>query len=275
MSETSIKRVSIADVVVPERLREVDDAVVAALSKSIETNGLLNPITIRATPNAKGGKWALVAGAHRLRSVAILGEEEIDTIVVKADELGAQILEIEENLWRNDLTKLDRAVFVQTYRDLWERKNGKIQRGGDQTAKLALCPSDMLLEAVGEGFTETCAERLGISARSVERAQFIAQNIPPVFRRKITGTALADNQSALLKLAKLEPDARAKLPAAWDAVDGDVDALFETVAPAPKKPSKAQAEMNALVGAWVRASKATKRAFVKDYGDDITELLQS
>ncbi len=35
---------------------------------------------------------------------------------------------------------IDRALFVQTYRELWEKKYGEIQRGGDRKSKGQVAP---------------------------------------------------------------------------------------------------------------------------------------
>ncbi|MCR9122971.1 MAG: ParB/RepB/Spo0J family partition protein [Phyllobacteriaceae bacterium] len=262
MSE--IKQIKLTDIHVPERLRAVDDAHVAAISKSIELHGLLHPITVRFTPNGER-KYALVAGAHRLKAVAILGEEAIDAIVVKADALGAQIIEIEENLWRNDLSALDRATFVQTYRDLWEQKHGKIARGGDQRAKLALCPVDMLEEAIGEGFTTACAERLGISKRSVKRLSQIAGSLPADLKKRLSGTAIADNQSQLLALAKLPEDKRAIAARAVDDHGADFAKVMDVIAPKPRLNAQGKV-LSQLIAGWSKASPTTRRKFMEDAG---------
>lgn len=278
MSE--IKQISLADIHVPERLRSVDDAHVAAISKSIELHGLLHPITVRFTPNGER-KCALVAGAHRLKAVAILGEEAIDAIVIKADALGAQIIEIEENLWRNDLSALDRATFVQTYRDLWEQRHGKVAAGNpnwaklaqlskdeaetDQRANLALCPVDMLEEAIGEGFTTACAERLGISKRSVKRLSQIAGSLPADLKKRLSGTAIADNQSQLLALAKLPEDKRAIAARAIDDHGADFAKIMDVIAPKPRLNAQGKV-LSQLITGWSKASPATRRKFMEEAG---------
>ena len=162
---SSFKTLRLDDIHVPERLRDVDDDHALAIQTSIVQHGLLNPVTVRPTPNGKA-PYTLVAGAHRFRAMELLDEPAIDTIVVKADALGAVLLEIEDNLFRNDLSVMDRAVFVQTYRHTWEKKHGKITRGGDQTVKFTVCPVDVLAEEAARGFAQSCADRLGISKNS-------------------------------------------------------------------------------------------------------------
>jgi len=125
------RTIEIAEIVVPERIRPVDEEHAKVIAASIASEGLLNPITVRQTPNAKGGKYTLVAGAHRLRAVEMIGDDTIDAIIVKADKDAALLLEVAENLFRNELSVIDRALFVQTYRELWEAQHGEIKPGGD------------------------------------------------------------------------------------------------------------------------------------------------
>ncbi|GAA5098128.1 hypothetical protein GCM10023260_08310 [Bartonella acomydis] len=73
----------------------------------------------------------MIAGAHRLRAAELLGYGAIEAVVVQADKENAALLEVAENLFRNELSVIDRALFVQTYRELWEKKYGEIKVGGD------------------------------------------------------------------------------------------------------------------------------------------------
>ncbi len=148
---TEIKSIAIADIHVPPRLREVEEDHARAIQASIVEHGLLNPVTVRRTP-AKGKgmtPYTLVAGAHRLRAVELLGETEIDAVVVAADGDEAVLIEIVENLFRNDLSVMDRAQFVATYREVWERKYGEIKRGNPNWCNLHQLPKNNDLAGSG------------------------------------------------------------------------------------------------------------------------------
>jgi ParB family chromosome partitioning protein len=140
------RMIPLADIIVPERLRAVEEDHALAIQASIVEHGQINPITVRRTPPAtKPFKtFTLIAGAHRMRAMELLDLWEIEAVILDADRDEAQLLEISENLFRNELSALDRAVFVITYRDAWERKHGKIRRGGDQTLKLRESPLDQI-----------------------------------------------------------------------------------------------------------------------------------
>lgn len=269
------KLIPIKDIIVPERLREVDEDHALAIQASIVEHGLLNPITVRPTPAAKGGKFTLVAGAHRLRAVKLLDEREIEALIVAADQDEAILIEVEENLFRNDLSALDRAIFVQTYRDVWERKYGKIQRGGDRRPKGQVAPlvgnpvnlTELLAEEAARGFAAHTADKLGLSVDAIKRAQRIAQSLHPDLRAKLRSTPVADNQSALLKLAKLEPAKQKKAAVALDKT-GDLGEALRIVDHKTKadQPDPQAQIYSRLVDAWGRASDETKRQFLDHVG---------
>ncbi|CAN0654309.1 ParB/RepB/Spo0J family partition protein [Nitratireductor aquimarinus] len=254
------KLIPIAEINVPERLRAVEDDHARAIQASIAERGLLNPITVRATPAAKGGKYTLVAGAHRLRAVSLNGSSEIEAIVVVADKEEAVLIEVEENLFRNDLSALDRAIFVQTHREVWERKYGKIEPGRGNGAKLA-----QFLEGKPDAaFSDHVAEKLGLSKRAVYRSLSIAKNLHPDLRQSLRGTALAENQSTLLKLSKIEPANQRKAAIAFRETN-DLKQTLQLIGqqPAPKKVDPQEEIFARLVGTWERASAATKARFLK------------
>lgn len=270
---SKIETIAIADIHVPERLREVDEDHALAIQTSIVQHGLLNPITVRRTPNAKGGKFTLVAGAHRLRAIALNDEAEIEAIIVEADKLTAVLMEIEENLFRNDLSALDRAVFVQTYREVWEQKHGKIKRGGDQSANIALCPIEILEENAERGFAVYCAERLGVSKRTIFMAQEISSKVPRDLRRRLQGTSTADNQAALLKLAKLPPEKLANAARVFDAVEGDFDRMMQALGEPKPKQSAADKLRSRLIDTWGRIKPRDRVEFVREYRAEIEAAL--
>ncbi|WP_457587322.1 ParB N-terminal domain-containing protein [Ensifer canadensis] len=262
------KRITISEVAVPERLRAVEEEQALAIAQSMVEHGQINPITVRATPAAKGGKFTLVAGAHRLRACVLNGDVMIDAMIVEGDKAEAQLVEITENLFRNELSVIDRAVFVQTYRDVWEQKYGKIEPGRPgNRANLS-----QLFEAEGEagGFSQHVADRMGLSKRAVERLNKIAQNLHPKIRDRLRGTPHADNQSELLKIAKLGPTEQGKLASALK-ISGDLKSAWSALdagAPTeePTELERQRAIQAQLHSIWKKADQHTHRFFLLDLG---------
>ena len=260
------KTIAIASISVPDRLRAIEEDHALAIQASIVEHGLINPITVRHVPNQAKGKtpYVLVAGAHRLRAVELLDETEIEAMVIKADAEEAQLLEITENLFRNELSALDRAMFVMRYREIWERKHGKIDPKGGRP-KNSLNLTELIADEAARGFSIHVAERLGLSVSAIERATRIAQKLRPELRQSLRGTAAADNQSLLLKLAKIEPARQRKIARA--AADGmaiaEAVASTETLSPASATKTEQDALLDRLLSTWARSDETTRRAFLE------------
>ncbi|MCO5083357.1 MAG: ParB N-terminal domain-containing protein [Rhizobiaceae bacterium] len=261
----AFKTIPLADIRVPERLRAVEDDHALAIQASIVQHGLLNPITVRLLEG--GTAYALVAGAHRLRAIELLGEAEIDAVIVEADDDEAVMLEVSENLFRNELSALDRAVFVLSYREAWERKHGRVRRGNPNSAKLAELPEsplDQVQQEAATGFSKHVAEKLGLSPRAVERAQFLGQHLHPDLRRVLRGTAEAENQSLLEKLARLGEGMQLKVVADVKASVPLSYVLEHAMGrPAAVDPDR---DYTALVAAWERAGKKDRDRFLLAIG---------
>ncbi|MDL2401287.1 ParB N-terminal domain-containing protein [Rhizobium mayense] len=204
-------RAIIADIHIGERLRPIDQEYAEAIAASMAEMGQISPIMIRKTPAKNKGTtpYTLVAGGYRTTAAKLLGWTEIDAIVVAADQVDAQLLEISENLYRNELNALDRAIFVMKYRELWEEKHGKIKSGRPEKQG-----NDCPVFSSGRELSERVQERLGIGERTYKYVTQIGQKLDPTLRQAVRGTGAETDQSLLLKLAKLSRDEQVKVAAA-------------------------------------------------------------
>ncbi|WP_411035719.1 ParB N-terminal domain-containing protein [Shinella sp. BYT-45] len=204
-------RAKISEINVIDRARPIDEGHAQAIAASMAERGQINPITVRRTPNANRGKTplTLVAGGHRLRGAVINGWDELDAIIVSADAVEAQLVELSENLYRNELSALDRAIFVLKYRELWEEKHGKIDPKGGRPGKQGTeCP---VIFAPGRELSKQVRERLGFGETTYKKVTRIGQNLHPDLRALLRGTGAEDDQSLLLKLAKKGPSEQATI----------------------------------------------------------------
>ena len=85
--------------------REFDEAELAELQASLQSSGLLQPITVRP---AAGG-YELIAGERRLRAATRLGWAEIPAIIRDVDDRTLLTLALVENLQRADLNAVEEA----------------------------------------------------------------------------------------------------------------------------------------------------------------------
>ncbi|MGI6039463.1 MAG: ParB/RepB/Spo0J family partition protein [Eubacteriales bacterium] len=86
------------------------------LADSIETHGVLQPITVRRIDS---GSYQIIAGERRWRAARKAGLKEIPAIIIEADDLKATELAMVENLQREDLNPVEEAegyrVLMSTY----------------------------------------------------------------------------------------------------------------------------------------------------------------
>lgn len=198
----TLKSIPISQIFIGERARPIDDDHALAIAASMADRGLINPITVRPTPAANGGKtpYTLVTGGHRVRAAEFNKWDEIDAMVVSTDAVEAQLIEISENLFRNELSALDRGIFVVKFREIYEEKFGKIRRGGDRKSKVNDWP---LILAPGRELADRVQERLGIGKTTYKSATKIGLSISPALRAAVRGTDAENDQKLLLKLAKM------------------------------------------------------------------------
>lgn len=263
-----VRSISVSQIHVPPRLREVESEHASAIALSIEAHGLINPITVRYAPAKNKGStpYILVAGAHRLRACQSLGWSEIEAAIIDADQSQGQLVEITENLFRNELSALDRAVFVASYRDIWEEAHGTIKSGrpqkSDQDDPIS-SPIDAIAGQIGGTFSEHLAARMGVSVPSVKRLSKIAKSLTPAVRAIVRGTPAADNQSLLLSIAKRPPAEQQAIVSTMQASQLDLPAVLRQIKPAPAKADTQEATFSSLVAAWKKADEATRARFIE------------
>ena len=95
-------KVDIGSIDVGDRIIAPTQKRIGDMIKSLEKAGQIHPILIT---KGKGDRWKLVTGAARLAAAKKLGWHQIKANTVDVDNpLDLQLLEIEENLGRHDLT---------------------------------------------------------------------------------------------------------------------------------------------------------------------------
>lgn len=116
----------------PDRMRGLDEAKVRELAESIRKFGLLSPIgvCIRDNVEVEPGEFedlvhVLVYGNHRLEALKLLGETKVEVNLHRDDDPHVEMLEIIENLHRNDLTGDDRKKHVKRLAELIQDQRDK------------------------------------------------------------------------------------------------------------------------------------------------------
>ena len=106
--ETNIRDIPLDEIKMRFRLRTPKDLKVRELTESIRTIGLLSPITI-------DNQNYLVCGFHRLSAYKLLGFETIPAITKDYSLLYSELGEIEENLTRSPLSKIEIGKHIEEF----------------------------------------------------------------------------------------------------------------------------------------------------------------
>jgi len=84
---------------------------IESLAESLKTHDMLQPVVVRLM----GERFQLISGERRLRAARLAGWSEIPAIVREADDRTVAELAIVENLQRQDLNPLEKAISFQRY----------------------------------------------------------------------------------------------------------------------------------------------------------------
>ena len=186
------------------RLRPVDPDRVEALAASFSEIGQQQPVVVRPMTGGANG-LILVAGAHRVAAAKRLGWTEIAAIWLDLDEASARLVEIDENLIRNELSEIDRALSLTERKRIYEALYPQTAHGKAKKPKKMDEKGKVANLATFASFSKDAAQRTGLSDRTIRRAVELAGALSPDAIALIRGTQLADNQSQLKALASLEP----------------------------------------------------------------------
>jgi ParB-like chromosome segregation protein Spo0J len=170
--------------------RLVSEAQVADLMDSITRLGLLQPPVVSTAHR-------LVAGRHRLEAVKRLGWATVPVVVVELSDLQARLASVDENLVRNDLSRLERFEHVvhraELIAALGQRKRVGRPRKVDTVSGFPKTTDDL-------------AAASGLSGRTLQRASKIVAAIPECVREMLRATPLAESTTELMRLSRLSPD---------------------------------------------------------------------
>lgn len=149
-SEKSIITLSVNEVE-PNReqpRKEFDEKALSELSKSIEKNGVIQPILVRPVT---GGAYRIVAGERRWRAARMAGLTEVPVVIREMSDEDAAVFALIENLQREDLNPVEEAEgirslieeFGMTQEEAADRV-GKSRTAVTNTLRLLKLPANIL-----------------------------------------------------------------------------------------------------------------------------------
>lgn len=197
--------IPIDQVHVPEDyVRPHDEAAATLLMRQMESDGQKTPIAVyKSAARGDGKRFTLIYGARRLWAAQRLGWTAIDALLRTKDE--AASLAIVDNMAQSQLNALEAAEHFAAYRAWWETTFGAIEPGRRKKSGQDGRIGESLNFAAKSLFYKDIAEKFGISEREGRR-RYSIRHLGPTLREAVRHTAHADDQTRLIKLAKLQPE---------------------------------------------------------------------
>ncbi len=144
--------------------REFDDSKLKELSESIRMYGVLQPLTvcrneIELDNGAFRTEYELIAGERRLRASKLAGLKQVPVLIREGEDNDQEKLELAiiENLQREDLNAVDRALAFRQLADVFglshsqvAKKVGRSREYVSNTIRLLNLP-DYMLQSVKDG----------------------------------------------------------------------------------------------------------------------------
>ncbi len=159
--------------------REIDPQQIAELARSIEAEGLLQPIVVRS----KGRAFELIAGERRLRAFEHLKRRAIPARVIEASDASSAALALIENLQRENLNPIDEATgYASLLRDFDLTQEKAAERVGKGRATVANALRLLSLDAEIQGFLSrrllsTGHAKVLLGLESSEQRKLLARRI--------------------------------------------------------------------------------------------------
>ena len=174
-------------------MRQLDEDKVLELMSSYRESGQINPISLDK-------ELTLLAGHHRLEAARKLGWKTIDAKIFDADDLHKRLIEISENLIRNDLCYIGTAEHIVERENILTALGKRTKRGENRYTKTHDTES-----------TEDLAKKMGTSSK-MYRLQRQVGELRPEVRNSLRGTDYGKRSlNDLLHLAKQDDEVQKKV----------------------------------------------------------------
>ena len=160
--------------------QDFDEEELAALSDSIATHGVIQPLTVRELPN---GYYQIIAGERRWRAARMAGLSEIPAVIIEADDKKAMELALIENLQRQDLNPVEESLGYQSLmndygltQDETAQRVGKSRSAVANALRLLNLPTE-ILEKLRNGDLTPGHARAVLSLKDTKKQLEAAQKI--------------------------------------------------------------------------------------------------
>lgn len=119
----------------PNQPRKIfNETEIDGLAKSIEENGLINPLTLRK----KNDRYQIISGERRFRAMKLLGRKKAAALVLDVPDVKMLEITLVENIQREDLNSIEIArSYKQLINDLSIRQEDLAKRVGKSRSAIS------------------------------------------------------------------------------------------------------------------------------------------
>lgn len=175
---------------------------VTELEKSIGTLGLIAPLVI--SPDN-----VILAGARRYQAMMNLGFTETPVMVVDKNELERELVSIDENLVRKDLSKIEIESHLRRAKEIYTALNPVEEIVTKTETEAADAPAKDDKEVFpAQNFLEMVSEKTGLSPKQIHEAIQRDEKASPVVKEaRLNGELSLSQTNEIVKLKKEEQEA--------------------------------------------------------------------
>lgn len=235
--------------------RHFDEDALRQLADSIDKQGLLQPILIRAMADRRG-EYEIVAGERRWRAVGLLGRPTIHAIVTNGH---AEEIALVENLQRVDLSPLEEAAGIQALmeRHAYTQEAAAGALGWSRTQvnrvlKLLSLPEPVLAECATLHLSRNAMVELALAAGEGEREHLLS-----LLRRGASVKTLREARAAGTGQGAA---GQGSAPTSTQAQDAGTPAPPDADAPSPKALTSAIAQLEPVLTRLAASKQPLSRA---------------
>lgn len=252
---------------------------VSELEKSISTLGLIAPLVISKDD-------VLLAGARRYQAMLNLGMTEAPVLVVDKGELETELISIDENLVRKDLTKLEIESHLRRAKEIYQALNKEeeeipapveaTEESTEEKPKVEILPAQKFLNMV--------SEKTGLSPKQIHQAISRDEKSSPAIKEARKNGELSLSQAnEIIKLEKEEQDKALSYVRELPTRElkkfikaAKTQGVSEALAQAPAEPPRKEfAEMDSALKKLIKKMKQLELEGISqmDYPQETSKLL--
>jgi ParB family chromosome partitioning protein len=136
---------------------------VTDLEKSIQTLGLIAPLVISSDN-------VILAGARRYQALLNLGYTEAPVMIVDKNPLEKELVSIDENLVRKDLSKIEIESHLRRAKEIYQKLNPDAELEVEKEEEDSDAPKVKKIVLPAEKFLQMVSEKTGLSPKQIHEA---------------------------------------------------------------------------------------------------------